>query len=201
MTLSKKQRGYHTKRDKWKQCHTSYIENPDPATTRIWPGSNSRVPRCSTRRNSLPVPPLISNLNSNLTDWQRAEIDKLQTSTGCCWWDPAAPASDTIRSRLEVRWVDCRAGQGSSVRRDLSELRQIHCVRCCYRRASPAAKQQRSIQSLSQISTMSASHYTVKTLRVVRTGKFSWLWIYLLDTVSNGPTRLIGVPTTPSLPH
>ena len=50
-----KQRGYHTK----KHCHTSHVTYPDPATTRIRPGSNDRVPGSGTRRNSLPVPSLI----------------------------------------------------------------------------------------------------------------------------------------------
>jgi len=35
VTLSKKQPGYHTKRDKWKQCHTSYIKYPDPVSGEI----------------------------------------------------------------------------------------------------------------------------------------------------------------------
>jgi len=41
-----------------KQCHTSHVTYPDPATTRIRPGSNDRVPGSGTQRNSLPVPPL-----------------------------------------------------------------------------------------------------------------------------------------------
>ena len=47
--------GYHTK----KQCHTSHVTYPDPATTRFRPCSNNRVPGSGTRRNSLPVPPLL----------------------------------------------------------------------------------------------------------------------------------------------
>jgi len=39
VTLSKKQRWYHTKCDKQKQCHTSHVKYPDPATTRIRPYS------------------------------------------------------------------------------------------------------------------------------------------------------------------
>jgi len=37
---------------------TSHVTYPDPATTRIRPGSNDRVPGSGTRRNSLPIPPL-----------------------------------------------------------------------------------------------------------------------------------------------
>jgi len=61
--------GYHTKREKQKQCHTSHVKYPDPATTQIWPGSNDRVPGSGTQPNSLPVPPLlISDLHKFLID-------------------------------------------------------------------------------------------------------------------------------------
>jgi len=36
----------------------SHVKYPDPAITRIWSGSNGRVPGSGTRPNSLPVPPL-----------------------------------------------------------------------------------------------------------------------------------------------
>jgi len=52
MTLSKKQQEHHTKRDKQKQCRTSHVKYPDPATTRIRPGTRIQYPA-----NLLPVPP------------------------------------------------------------------------------------------------------------------------------------------------
>jgi len=42
-----------------KLCYMSHIKYPDPATTRIRPGSNGRVPGSDTWRNSIPVPPLV----------------------------------------------------------------------------------------------------------------------------------------------
>ena len=46
--------GYHTKN----QCHMLHVTYPDPATTRIRPGTNDRVPGSGSRQNSLPVPPI-----------------------------------------------------------------------------------------------------------------------------------------------
>ena len=64
-----KQRGGTTQK---KQCHTSQVTYPDPATTRIRPGNNDRLPGSGTRRNSLPVPPL---LKSDFQDGGRSHLE------------------------------------------------------------------------------------------------------------------------------
>ena len=49
----------HTRRVVKSFYHPSHVTCADPATTRIRPGSNGRVPGSGTWRNSLPDPPLV----------------------------------------------------------------------------------------------------------------------------------------------